>query len=566
MKKKKELAWLLRCAKPEALGVAVLSAGCCVTAGISVGYALVMKVLVDSAVQKAVPEFIRAALLYLLLLVAQMVLVTTVNLIEEKLWFRMDKRLQSSLFESLLRMEHRRFLTYHTGTLMSHITTDVETVVTGMLELLPGFLSMLVTLAGTAVILILWDRRFAIVLLVCGGAVMFSAALMRRKMKQLQRDVREENDKIWSFLDESLRSMTILKAFCAQKLMQSRLAERMEHLRRVRFRQAVVSNLCNRGFSFSINGGYLLGLVWCCNGLLHGTISYGMLTAVLQLVSRIQYPFSQISGYLPRYYAMCASAERLMALEAEPSETESALERSAEECEALYRQMESICAERLCFSYGEKNIYTDASLCIQKGETVAFMGESGIGKSTFLKLLLALYPPAAGSIWLEDTTGHRTPVSVDTRGLFAYVPQQNALLSGSIWECVTFFREGETLSEEEKARVQQACRTACAEEFILALPKGYDTVLGEGGKGLSEGQMQRLAVARALYADTPILLLDEATSALDEATEARLLANLQKSSEGKTIFIVTHRRAALALCDRVFEVEQGQFRERKESV
>ena len=139
------------------------------------------------------------------------------------------------------------------------------------------------------------------------------------------------------------------------------------------------------------------------------------------------------------------------------------------------------------------------------------------------------------------------------------MPQQNTLLSGSIWESVALFRHSGELTDAEKRRVQQVCRTACAEEFITALPQGYDTVLGEGGKGISEGQMQRLAVARALYADCPILLLDEATSALDEATEVRLLANLQQDTRGKTILFVTHRRAALSLCSRVFEVEDGKL-------
>lgn len=563
MKRKKGLLWVIDHARPAAGGILLLSVGCCLSAGISVGYALVMKSLVDNAVQHAVAGVVRAAALYLGMLLGQMVLITAINLLEERLLFRMQQQMQTSLFQALFQMDQSRFSAYHTGTLMNHITADVETVVTNMLELLPGVLSLLVTLASTAVILILWNGSFAIVLLAGGSAVMMLAAQMRRRMKRLQREVREENDKTWAFLDETLRSMVILKAFCAEKVMQSRLAGRMEQLRRARFRQAVFSNLTNRGFSFAVNGSYLLGLVWCCMGLLRGTMSYGMLTAVLQLVGRFQQPFSQLSGYVPKYYAMCTSAERLMALEEEPSEQSGALERSAAQCEALYRQMEGIRAEGLCFSYGEKKIYTNASLHIKKGETVAFMGESGIGKSTFLKLLLALYPLAGGSIWLEAEGG--VPVSVETRGLFAYVPQENALLSGSIWECVSLFKRAGELSEAEKERVRQACRTACAEEFILALPQGYDTLLGEGGKGLSEGQMQRLAVARALYADCPVLLLDEATSALDEATEARLLENLQKDAGGKTILIVTHRRAALALCSRVFEVKDGRFWERKEN-
>ena len=320
----------------------------------------------------------------------------------------------------------------------------------------------------------------------------------------------------------------------------------------------VFSNICNRGFNLAVNSSYLFGLIWCSIGLMQGTMTYGTLTAVLQLVAQLQVPFSQLSGYLPRYYAMCTAADRLMQLEQAPAEPRAAAEAPVD-CAALYEELAAIRAEDLHFAYEQKPVYSGASLCIQKGETVAFMGSSGIGKSTFLKLLLALYQPTSGSIWLEGRDGTHTPVTVDTRPLFAYVPQQNTLLSGSIWESVALFRHSGELTDAEKRRVQQVCRTACAEEFITALPQGYDTVLGEGGKGLSEGQMQRLAVARALYADCPILLLDEATSALDEATEVRLLANLQRDTRGKTILFVTHRRAALSLCSRVFEVEDGKL-------
>lgn len=560
-KQKEELRWLSQKLRPAAGGILLIAVLCCTLAVTSVFFALVMKQLVDSAVQHETSGFVRAVLTYLALMLAQAAIAMATNVYGETIRSKLERQFQTTVFETLLRMEHEPFSAYHTGTLMSHITTDVDTIVSSVLELLPNFLSLLVRLAAVSVLLIAWDHRFALVLLL-GGAVMIGIALvLRRRMKQLQREVRTQNDTLWSFLDESIRSMPILKAFCSQQRMQEERTRQLGRMQKARFRQVVFSNFCNRGMNLAMNGGYLLGLVWCGIGLLNGTLSYGTLTAVLQLVAQIQAPFSQLSGYVPQYYAMCTAAERLMELEAQPAEQLCTLEQAAAACAGLYEELEAITAEDLSFSFGDKAIYSGASLRIRKGETVAFMGSSGIGKSTFLKLLLVLYHPAEGSIWLERTSGRRTPVSVATRPLFAYVPQQNNLLSGSIWECVAMFRKSGGLSEEEKRRVQQVCRTACADGFISALPQGYDTVLGENGKGLSEGQMQRLAVARALYADCPILLLDEATSALDEATEAQLLANLQHDTQGKTILIVTHRRAALDLCSRVFEVKQGQFRE-----
>lgn len=556
---KKALRWIVDRVRPARGGVVLLSLLCCVLAVNSVLYALVMKQMVDSAVQQEMNGFIHAVLLYLTLMLVQSGLVFVGNLFEEKLRARLERQFQSSVFETMLRMEHAPFSAYHTGTLMSHITTDVDTIVASVLEMLPNFLALLVRLIVVAVLLLTWDWRFAFILLLGGGLMALVALVLRRRMKQLQREVRSRSDRLWAFLDESIRSMPILKAFSAQRQMQEERGKQQEEMQHARFRQVVFSNLCNRGMNLTMNAGYLLALVWCALGLLRGTMSYGTLTAVLQLVGQIQGPFAQLSGYVPKYYALCTAAERLIALEEQPAEQRCALEQAAETCAALYANLEAISAENLSFSYGDKPIYAGASLRIHKGETVAFMGSSGIGKSTFLKLLLVLYHPEAGTIALESTSGTKTPVSVETRPLFAYVPQQNALLSGSIWECVALFKKSGSLSDAEKRRVQEVCRTACADEFIAALPQGYDTVLGESGQGLSEGQMQRLAVARALYADCPILLLDEATSALDEATEARLLSNLQHDTKGKTILIVTHRRAALALCSRVFEVVQGQF-------
>lgn len=558
--KQKELLWITRHAKENFAGIAMLSIGCCLAAGISVSFALVMKEIIDHAAQRDVPGFVRAAVLYLALLLVRTLLTLGLNLLEEKLSFRVTRQLQESVYRTLLHMDYHEFSGYHSGTLLNHITTDAETVADTMLNLVPGVLSLLVTLVGSAGLLILWDARFS-ALLLAGALVAFVCVmLLRRKMKQLQRKVREENDKNWSFYQESLHNMMILRAFSAQELMAQRLDERMEQLWHARFRQALFSNVCNRGFNFGVSCSYLLGLVWCSAGLLRGTLTYGTLSAVLELVLQLQAPITQLSSYVPRYYAMCTSAERLMALEQQPAEA--IRQPDAAQDSALYAGLAAICARDLTFSYGTKPVYAHADLQIPKGETVAFMGRSGSGKSTFLKLLLALYQPSGGAIWLQGTDGTRTPVSVDTRGLFAYVPQENGLLAGSIWQCVALFKNAQELTDAEKARVQQVCRTACAEEFIQGLPQGYDTVLGENGSGLSEGQMQRLAVARALYTQAPILLLDEATSALDEATEARLLQNLQADAGQKTVLIVTHRRAALALCSQVFEVKNGTLQQK----
>ncbi|MCC8167746.1 MAG: ABC transporter ATP-binding protein/permease, partial [Clostridiales bacterium] len=351
----------------------------------------------------------------------------------------------------------------------------------------------------------------------------------------------EADGKLRSWLQESVESIQILKSFGAEDMAADRTRQEANEHQRQRMKRRSFSNICNVGFGIVMQGSYLFGLIWCGFGILNGTMTYGTLTAVLQLVSQVRSPLANISGYVPQYYSMIASAERLIEIEnlpKDPADSEDLPE------------FEGIKASHLTFIYddGEEEVISDASFEIEKGEIVALTGISGIGKSTFLRILLGLYPPTGGKL-----TGGSTAIDASTRQWFSYVPQGNILMSGSIYEAVDFLH-CPPYSKRQKEKIESACRVACVDEFIKELPHGYDTVIGEKGAGLSEGQVQRIAIARAIYRDAPVLLLDEATSALDEDTERRLLGNLGDLGD-KTVLIVTHRPAALDICSRqlVFE-------------
>nr|MCR5207010.1 ATP-binding cassette domain-containing protein [Eubacterium sp.] len=255
-------------------------------------------------------------------------------------------------------------------------------------------------------------------------------------------------------------------------------------------------------------------------------------------------------GLVPQYFTLLASAERLMELEQLPDEAEADTE--AVNPEEVYASLKEISFENISFSYDRDIILDNTSLRVKKGDFIAIMGISGIGKSTLLKLLLGVFKVQDGEIKLICEDGE-IPVSYETRRLFSYVPQGNFLLSGTLRENLTFINSG--AGDEE---IAEAIRISCADEFIKTLPDGLETVIGERGIGLSEGQLQRLAIARSLLSNSPIILLDEATSALDEATEKRFLTNL-KELNNKTCIIVSHKKAALEICNKHIEIVDSKI-------
>lgn len=296
-------------------------------------------------------------------------------------------------------------------------------------------------------------------------------------------------------------------------------------------------NILSQGASFA-------ALIWCGGKLLLGRLSFGSLTAVIQLVNQIQAPFMNLSAVIPQYIAMSAAAERLRELtELEPEAAPSTHTR-----EELYEKLTAIRAENLCFSYDREVLMENVTLELPKNSFMVITGTSGIGKSTLLKLLLGVCRPNSGQLYL-DLSGEKIPVDRSVRRLFAYVPQGNLLLSGTLRENLIIANP-----DADDEEIQRAIYVSAMDEFLPQLPRGLDTLLGESGAGLSEGQAQRLAIARAILGGAPILLLDESTSALDEQTERLVLTRIRELRD-RTCIAVTHRPAALELCDQQLEMQ-----------
>lgn len=550
--KQSPLIWIFRQIRRRIPAIALLTFAQAAQALLSVFFALGTRGVIDSATAGDPAAFWRACLVQVGIITGILVCLTLSRHLRDRLSADLERDWKQRLLHGLLHGDYAAVSAYHSAELLNRLNSDVAKVNSGVLSILPNAASMITKLIAAVVVLGVMDARFTLLIVVLGLLVVSSTAMMRRRLKKLNKLVSEHDGKVSGFLQETMEKLLMVQAMDVSDEMERRsdglLAQRYELQRK----RKNVSLLTNTGISVLSYGAGFLALAWCAFRMLKGQMSFGSLTAVTQLVSQLQAPFVNLSGVMPQYVTMIASAERLMELEKIEGEPVPA----AQTPEAMYSQMDAICAEDLRFAYDRDPVLQNAAFSLPKGAFAVITGSSGIGKSTLLKLLLGIFRPKEGALYLR-CGDERMVLDRSTRRLFAYVPQGNLLLSGTVRDNLII---GNPQAGEEAIR--EAVHVSAMDEFLPSLPQGLDTVLGESGAGLSEGQAQRLAIARAVLGGAPVLLLDECTSALDSETEEKVLRRL-KALPGRTCIAVTHRPAALALCDWMLHVENGTIRPQK---
>ena len=542
--------WIWHIARPYGPAILLLSVINGLIAGGMVLFALASEKVINSAIAKDQNGLLWAGCTLVGLLLAELLL----HVLYEyyKVWIsgKVEIRIKDTVFAALFKKKLTALSAFHSGELLHRMTADADVVVTGVVTLVPQIVAMATRLIACIVVLLTMDWRFTLVLLALGGLMLLCSRFYGKKMKSIHKECQEKDGKSKAFAQESLENWMLIQSFDGADTVRGRLGGLLASHFKAKLKRIRWNNMAHGALFLLFSGSYYVALLWGAVRLAAGTLDYGALTAFLQIVGQIRQPFVNASGLLPQYYNMLASAERIQELELledEPCHGETC------DAAAMYERLVSLDAENVHFAYEEGHpILSGANFSLKKGEFVAMVGYSGIGKSTLQKLMLGFFTPQDGRVCAKLTDGALN-LGRETRPLFAYVPQMSLLLSGTIRENIAF-----CCGEVSDDAIWAAAEVADVADAIRSQPHGLDTLLGERGSGLSEGQLQRLAIARAVLCGAPILLLDEATSSLDEVTEQRVLQRLRALPD-RTCLCITHRPAALSVCDRAIRVIDGKI-------
>lgn len=452
-----------------------------------------------------------------------------------------QNKMQQRLLDRLLRSEWQGKELHHSGDVMNRLETDVKTVVNFLAETLPSTLSTLALFLGAFFFLFSMDRLLAVVIVAMIPVFILFSRIYISRMRSLTREVRNSDSEVQSVLQETVQNRMLIKTLEGDSAMVDKLENTQSELRHKVVKRTMFSLFSNLILNFGFALGYLVAFLWAALRMVDHTLSFGGMTAFLQLVNKIQAPARSLTKLAPAFVGVFTAAERLMELEENPLEEQGEPENIEAPC--------GVRLEGVTYQYadGDQPVLDNLSFDFLPGTCTAILGETGSGKTTLIRLLIALIHPQKGNVSIYGKNTEAKPISALHRCNFVYVPQGNTLMSGTI-------RENLLLGDPDATEndMLEALRMSCA-EFVEELPDGIDTICTEKGGGLSEGQCQRISIARALLRNRPIMLFDEATSALDPDTERRLLKNIL-SSNNKTIIFITHRLAVVDYCDQTLKL------------
>ncbi len=546
---KAEIRWLLKISKKYCAAILIFTFLGAVSIALSLFSGVASKYLIDFVVDfsKTDGEVISVALIMAAAVISGIIVKAFYSRISAKTSITVHNEVRSNIFSKILRFKWEDLKLLSGGDLINRINVDTSTVASCTVSGIPSLFSAAVQFIGALIILLIYDPVMALISLIAVPLAGLSSRYLVTRLRDYNSKIRRLDSNMMTFHDNAFANLQQIKAFGISSGFERRLGKLQDEYK----------NTYLSYNTLTVVTGMILALVgllvyagcygWGAFSLRTGNITYGTLMLFLQMSSNLSSAFSSLLTLVPSLIQAFTSAGRLMELEDMPEEEPM--------CE-ITASSATIKLDNISFMYkdGSENVLENSSMLIQSGSIVALAGPSGEGKTTLLRLLLGLISPSGGTAQII-ADGEIYTISPKTRGLFSYVPQGNTVFSGSIKENLLLMN-----SKATECQLWEALEAACADEFVKALPDGLDTVIGEHGAGLSEGQAQRIAVARAILCPAPVILFDEATSALDMELEKKLLSNIKEKSN-KTCIISTHRPAALEICNKIYRITEKQTKE-----
>lgn len=518
------------------------------------GVSVASKYLIDAVVSRNLEKVFGSAAFAVALALLQIVFNTAMSRVATVVGTKVNNEVRSNVYEHVVFSDWGCIGKYHSGDLLNRIEGDAGAISNSIVSFIPGVFTKLTTFVGCLALVLYYDPTMAVFALMSAPFLVLTSRISTRTIRKYNKQSREINGKVLSYVSESVQNLQTIKAFNLTSRYVDQMRAYLGEYRSIRLKQDKFSLIMS--FCLSVIG---LVVSYSCYGwgvyrLWQGAISYGTMLLFLQVSGQLTSSFSALVGLFPTSISIATAAGRIMEITDLSVENDN----DAENAEAIRATAEAdgltISGENVTYTYNdaERAVLNEISFTASPGETIALVGPSGEGKTTILRLILGLVSPDSGEMSVRTAGGETLAISDSTRRFCSYVPQGNAVFSGTIADNLRIVRPEATQEE-----IEEVLRIAEARSFIDKLPQKTDTVIGERGVNFSEGQIQRISIARALLRNAPILVMDEATSALDAETEEKVLGNMMKAYPNRTCIITTHRPSMLNYCNRIYRLNEN---------
>ena len=520
------IKWILGYAKGHRIKIVLMLALSLGISGASLYTVILSKDIIDGAAEGL--SLTGIIILYIIVMLGIQIITAIASLLSTLLNEKISFGIRKNVYDKIIRASWHTVSKYHSGDIVTRLSTDAGHIADGVINTIPGIIQLFIELVLVFFTLFFYSHFLALLALIVAPVSVVVSWLFARRLKTLQKKVQESESAYRSFLQESIANLLIIKSFANEDYSTARLSElRSERFKWV-FRRTKASLLGTTSIGLAFQIGYLSAFTYGAIQISKSLITYGTMSVFLTLVNRVQTPIINLAHQIPTVVALFTSAERIMELSEIPPEEKTEV--------TIDTTTLGVKASNLSFGYNDQEKVLDkVSFSISPGESTAVIGESGIGKTTLIRLIMSFVKPDEGTITFFNQKNEEQKADAGIRKYVAYVPQGNTLFSGTIKDNLLSGRHDAT-----DAELEEALKLASAYDFISNLPDGMNTVIGEKGLGLSEGQAQRIAIARAFVRKSPMLIFDEATSALDEATEQKVIKGLEQLNPRPSCLIITH--------------------------